>query len=250
MWRRWRRWEPWELYALRPDRMRIVPGPDGWPEAYDYRSARRTSGSRKRVPRSHRSCISRCSIRPTIIMACRRWKRPLRARYPQRGRGLEQGPARQFGAAFGRARVGGSLTEAQFDRLEAELEPNYRAAPMRVGRCFWKAGSTGSPCPCRRKIWISSKPKPPPPGRSRSPSRCHRCCSIARQQHACQLRGSQPGLLPPDLIPLVSRTTEALVQWLQPARRQADVFIRISTPSRPLSTSAKASGDGYRRRVS
>jgi phage portal protein BeeE len=25
-----------ELHALRPDRMRVVPGPDGWPEAYDY----------------------------------------------------------------------------------------------------------------------------------------------------------------------------------------------------------------------
>jgi HK97 family phage portal protein len=27
---------PRELYALRPDRMRVVPGPRGWPEAYDY----------------------------------------------------------------------------------------------------------------------------------------------------------------------------------------------------------------------
>src|SRR3954464_14201627 len=26
---------PRELYALRPDRMRVVPGPDGWPAAYD-----------------------------------------------------------------------------------------------------------------------------------------------------------------------------------------------------------------------
>ncbi len=25
-----------ELHALRPDRMRVVPGPDGWPEAYEY----------------------------------------------------------------------------------------------------------------------------------------------------------------------------------------------------------------------
>src|SRR6185437_12225304 len=25
-----------ELYALRPDRMKVVPGPDGWPQAYDY----------------------------------------------------------------------------------------------------------------------------------------------------------------------------------------------------------------------
>ncbi|MEM7523763.1 MAG: phage portal protein [Pseudomonadota bacterium] len=27
---------PAELHALRPDRMRIAPGPDGWPEAYEY----------------------------------------------------------------------------------------------------------------------------------------------------------------------------------------------------------------------
>jgi HK97 family phage portal protein len=28
--------EPCELHVLRPDRMRVVPGPDGWPMAYDY----------------------------------------------------------------------------------------------------------------------------------------------------------------------------------------------------------------------
>src|ERR671926_330286 len=27
---------PRELHALRPDRMRVVPGADGWPAAYDY----------------------------------------------------------------------------------------------------------------------------------------------------------------------------------------------------------------------
>ena len=31
-----------ELHALRPDRMRVVPGPDGWPEAYEYAIAGRT----------------------------------------------------------------------------------------------------------------------------------------------------------------------------------------------------------------
>ena len=25
-----------ELYVLRPDRMKVVPGPDGWPQAYEY----------------------------------------------------------------------------------------------------------------------------------------------------------------------------------------------------------------------
>lgn len=31
-----------ELYVLRPDRMRVVPGTDGWPEAYDYTVGGRT----------------------------------------------------------------------------------------------------------------------------------------------------------------------------------------------------------------
>ena len=31
-----------ELYALRPDRMKVVPGPDGWPLAFDYTVAGHT----------------------------------------------------------------------------------------------------------------------------------------------------------------------------------------------------------------
>jgi HK97 family phage portal protein len=31
-----------ELYALRPDRMRVVPSPEGWPSAYDYTVAGQT----------------------------------------------------------------------------------------------------------------------------------------------------------------------------------------------------------------
>jgi len=31
-----------ELHALRPDRMRVVPGADGWPEAYEYAVGGRT----------------------------------------------------------------------------------------------------------------------------------------------------------------------------------------------------------------
>ena len=32
---------PRELYALRPDRMKLIPGADGWPEAYEYTVAGR-----------------------------------------------------------------------------------------------------------------------------------------------------------------------------------------------------------------
>src|SRR5436305_2567235 len=31
-----------ELYALRPDRMRVLPGPDGWAEAYEYTAGGRS----------------------------------------------------------------------------------------------------------------------------------------------------------------------------------------------------------------
>ena len=31
-----------ELYALRPDRMKVVPGPDGWPQAFEYTVASST----------------------------------------------------------------------------------------------------------------------------------------------------------------------------------------------------------------
>ena len=46
-----------ELYALRPDRMRVVPGADGWPEAYEYVSAGRTRALRAERSRCRRSCI-------------------------------------------------------------------------------------------------------------------------------------------------------------------------------------------------
>jgi HK97 family phage portal protein len=39
-----------ELYALRPDRMRVAPGPDGWPEAYEYAVAGRTLRFEQNAP--------------------------------------------------------------------------------------------------------------------------------------------------------------------------------------------------------
>ena len=31
-----------ELFALRPDRMKVIPGPDGWPEAFEYTAGGRS----------------------------------------------------------------------------------------------------------------------------------------------------------------------------------------------------------------
>ena len=37
---------PRELHVLRPDRMKLIPGSDGWPEAYEYTVAGRTRALR------------------------------------------------------------------------------------------------------------------------------------------------------------------------------------------------------------
>jgi phage portal protein BeeE len=39
-----------ELYALRPDRMKVVPGPDGWPSAFDYTVAGQTVRFEQNAP--------------------------------------------------------------------------------------------------------------------------------------------------------------------------------------------------------
>ena len=70
---------PRELYALRPDRMRVVPGADGWPLAWDYTVGASTVRFPRREAGCSRSCISRCSTRWTTITACRpSRRRPMR----------------------------------------------------------------------------------------------------------------------------------------------------------------------------
>ena len=58
-----------ELYALRPDRMKVVPGPDGWPQGLRIHRQRRRPCASTRARRCRRSCISPCSIRSTTITA-------------------------------------------------------------------------------------------------------------------------------------------------------------------------------------
>ena len=56
-----------ELHVLRPDRMKVIPGPDGWPEAFEYT----VNGTPCALPRSRRPACARCCTRacstPTTI---------------------------------------------------------------------------------------------------------------------------------------------------------------------------------------
>ena len=63
-----------ELHVLRADRMRVIPGADGWPVGYEYR----VGGRAHRFAMENgaaRSAISGRFTRRMTITACRRWKR-------------------------------------------------------------------------------------------------------------------------------------------------------------------------------
>ena len=103
------------LHALRPDRVRIVEGSDGWPEAYEYRAG----GSVRRIAAEGKGDA------PATLLHVRLFH-PLAdigrlsaagggadgARSPQRGVALEQGAARQFGPAVRRAGLSSRPTAA------------------------------------------------------------------------------------------------------------------------------------------
>jgi HK97 family phage portal protein len=127
-----------ELHPLRPDRVKVVPGPDGWPEAYEYtvggKTARIAGEAAPGVPRilhiklfhplsDHYglSPIEAAAGAIDIHNTASRWNKA-----------LLDNSARPSGALVYTARDG-SLTMEQYDRLKAELEQGFQGA-ARAGR--------------------------------------------------------------------------------------------------------------------
>ncbi len=123
-----------ELHVLRPDRMRVVPGPSGWPEGYEYSNAGRSvrfhqDGDNPLPPILHMRLFNPgddyyglSPLEPgaravDIHNAAGAWNKAL----------LDNG-ARPSGALIyqGGGDGGDSLTEDQFARLKAELEGAYQ----------------------------------------------------------------------------------------------------------------------------
>ncbi|MBN4046369.1 phage portal protein [bacterium AH-315-P15] len=122
-----------ELYVLRPDRMKVVPGARGWPEAYEYSVSGRTH--RFKVEGETSPILHLKTFNPTddhyghsAIEAAA----PAIDIYNQGGawlKALLDNAARPSGALVYRGPVGApNLTADQFDRLKAELEENYQGA--------------------------------------------------------------------------------------------------------------------------
>lgn len=144
---------PAELFALRPERVAVVAGADGWPEAYRYTVGEKVltlaiedadgwpqvihlKGYHPADDHYGAGCLAAAHQAVAIHNAASAWNRAL----------LENA-ARPSGALVFDARDGGTLTGEQFERLKAELQGAYAGAgnagrPMVLeGGLKWQAMS-------------------------------------------------------------------------------------------------------------
>jgi HK97 family phage portal protein len=139
-----------ELHALRPDRMKVVPGGDGWPEAYDYsvggRTVRFVDTGEGIAPVLHLALfhplddhygfapIEAAAVALDIHNAAGAWNKA-----------LLDNSARPSGALVYAAKDGGNLSAEQFERLKRELDTGFSGAahagkPLLLeGGLDWKA---------------------------------------------------------------------------------------------------------------
>ena len=123
-----------ELYALRSDRMKVVPGTRGWPEAYDYsvngRNLRLTRNAEGWMPVLHLkllnplndyygfSPLEAAAFSVDVHNASGAWNKA-----------LLDNAARPSGAlVYGGGEGGERLTDDQFERLKAELTDTHSGA--------------------------------------------------------------------------------------------------------------------------
>jgi HK97 family phage portal protein len=142
---------PRELHVLRPDRMKLVPGADGWPEAYEYTVAGRTvrfDQAAALPPILHLSLLhplddhyglaplEAASVAVDTHNAAASWNKA-----------LLDNAARPSGALVFDGAEGAVMSDSQFERLKRELDELYVGArnagrPMVLeGGLDWKAMS-------------------------------------------------------------------------------------------------------------
>jgi len=142
---------PRELYALRPDRMKLIPGADGWPEAYEYTVAGRTvrfDQSAPLPPILHLTLLhpldDHYGLAPLEAAAVAVDTHNAAAKW---NKSLLDNAARPCGALVFSGAEGAVIAEDQFQRLKRELDEEYAGArnagrPMLLeGGLDWKAMS-------------------------------------------------------------------------------------------------------------
>lgn len=145
--------QPVELFALRPERVSVVAGDDGWPAAYSYRLAGRTLTIPLDDENGWLNLIHIKSLHPTDdhygagSLASAEQAVAIHNAASDWNRALLENAARPSGALVYDAGEGSGLTTEQFDRLKAELRTAYSGQnnagrPLLLeGGLDWKAMS-------------------------------------------------------------------------------------------------------------
>jgi len=123
---------PRELHVLRPDRMKLVPGADGWPEAYEYTVAGRIvrfEQSAALPPILHLTLMhpldDHYGLAPLEAAAVAVDTHNAAAAW---NKALLDNAARPSGALVFAAAEGAVLSDGQFERLKRELADEYQGA--------------------------------------------------------------------------------------------------------------------------
>jgi HK97 family phage portal protein len=140
-----------ELYALRPDRMKVVPGSDGWPQAYEYAvngATVRFDQNATQPPILQLTLFNPVDdyygLSPLQAAACAVDTHNAAAK---RNKALLDNAARPSGALVYAGPDGLILSDQQFERLKKELELQYQGTanagrPLLLeGGLDWKAMS-------------------------------------------------------------------------------------------------------------
>ncbi|HZW48181.1 MAG TPA: phage portal protein, partial [Microvirga sp.] len=216
---------PSELYALRPDRMRVVPGADGWPAAYEYSVGSETirfavAQGEAVPPILHMtlfhpaddhyglSPMEAAATALDIHNAAGAWNKA-----------LLDNAARPSGALV----VGGTtLTDAQFERLKSELEANYQGASNAGRPLLLEGGLDWKP--------LSLSPKDMDFVEAKTAAAREIALAFGVPPLLLGLPGDNThanyaeanrAFYRQTVIPLVKRTTEAFAQWLAPGFGEA-----------------------------
>ncbi|WP_442342032.1 phage portal protein [Ectorhizobium quercum] len=126
-----------EIYLLRPERMRVLEGSDGWPSAYEYRAGNTVrrfpvegEGPRLLHLKTFHPLDDHLGYAPlSAAMAAL----DLHNAASVWNKALLDNSARPSGALVYQPKEGGNLSPAQYDRLKQELEEGYSGA-VRAGR--------------------------------------------------------------------------------------------------------------------
>jgi HK97 family phage portal protein len=214
--------EPRELYALRPDRMRVVPGADGWPAAYDYAVG---TGSVRFAPSPDLpvspilhltlfhptddhyglSPMEAAAVALDIHNAAGAWNKA-----------LLDNAARPSGALVFAGSNG--LSEAQFERLKGELEASYQGAANAGRPLLLDGGLDWKPLALSPKEMDFVEAKA---GAAREIALAFGVPPLllglpGDNTHANYAEANR-AFYRQTVVPLVRRTSEAIAHWLAPA---------------------------------